>query len=132
VSPNGGERDGEIARLFEEKRRSDESSAPPVRELLARPKGSRAGRARTAWGVALAAAAAVVVAVSVVLLRARPPRTPETRLPAVAAQIAAWRAPTDALLQTPGSDLLSQLPVLESHISEAAGAVLEPTKGVER
>jgi hypothetical protein len=132
VSSNGSDRDREIARLFEEKRRSDESSAPPVRELLARPRGPRARRARAAWSVALAAAAVIVVAASVVLLRARPPRTPETQLPAVAAQIAAWRAPTDVLLQTPGSDLLSQLPVLESQASGAASAVLEPTKGVER
>jgi hypothetical protein len=132
VSSNGSDRDREIARLFEEKRRSDESSAPPVRELLARPRGPRAQSARAAWSVALAAAAAIVVMASVVLLRARPPRTPETQLPAAAAQIAAWRAPTDALLQTPGSELLTQLPVLVSHASEAAGAVLEPTKGVER
>jgi hypothetical protein len=132
VSSNGDDRNRKIAGLFEEKRRSDESSARPFRELLARPKGPRSRRAQTARSVALAAGAAIVVAASVVLLRARLPRTPETPLPVVAAQIAAWRAPTDVLLQTPGSDLLTQLPVLESHASEAASAVLEPTKGVER
>jgi hypothetical protein len=132
MSLNGSDRDPEIARLFEEKRRSDETFAPPLRELLARSRAHRARRARPARRILLAAATVILIAASAVLLRPKPRRAPEAQLPAVATQIAAWKAPTDILLQTPGSDLLSQIPVLESHASEAATAVLEPTKGVER
>ena len=132
MSSNGGDRNRDLGRLFEEKRRADESSAPSLRELIARPRDHRAPRARALWRAGLAMAAAIVLLASVVLLRARMSRAPETQLTPVAAQIAAWRAPSDVLLQTPGSDLLSQLPVLESHASETATVVFEPTKGVER
>jgi hypothetical protein len=132
VSPNGGDRDREITRLFEDKRRDDEATAPDVRELLSRPRLHRARGARATLGLGLASAAVIVVVASVVLLRPKAPRSSETELLAAAARIASWKAPTDVLLRTPGSDLLSQLPVLESHASEAASAVLEPTKGVER
>ncbi|HEY6928044.1 MAG TPA: hypothetical protein VJA66_00075 [Thermoanaerobaculia bacterium] len=131
MSPTSGDPDREVTRLFEEKRRADEASAPDIRELLSRPRLHRARGSRATWRLGLAAAALIVVAASVVLLRSKAPRTPETELP-TAAQIASWRAPTDVLLRTPGSDLLHQLPVLESQASEAASAVLEPTKGVER
>ena len=134
MSSNGEDLDGELGRLFEAQCRADESSAPDVRELLARLKDHRARsrRIRSGRSILLAAAAMIVVAMSVILLRSNPRQAHQTPLPAVATQIAEWKAPTDVLLQTPGSDLLRQLPVLEFRASEAASAVFEPTKGVEK
>jgi len=54
-------------------------------------------------------AAAVVIA-AVWIANARP-FSPRTATPTISA-IAAWRAPTDVLLRTPGSELLGTVPVL--------------------
>jgi predicted membrane-bound mannosyltransferase len=124
--------DREIARLFEAQRQADEASAPAFRELLARPRARRAPLEGWIWRPALAAAAVVVVAAVLTFHRpARPAppanrtRTPESALPAAAAALAAWKAPTDFLLETPGADLLTRVPALVHPAPETTPAFLE-------
>lgn len=108
--------ESELTRLFEEQRHADEASAPGFHELMARARAATKGRAfapearegRWAWQAAVAAAASFALATGLYLLR--PP--PEPRLPSNAPTLAAWKAPTDVLLQTPGAELLGRLPVL--------------------
>lgn len=108
--------DRELTRLFEEQRRADEASAPGFHELMARARAATKGRAfapeaqegRWAWQAAVAAVASFALATGLYLLRP----TPESRLPSHAPTLAAWKAPTDVLLQTPGAELLGRLPVL--------------------
>jgi hypothetical protein len=113
MSPN--DLDNELTRLFTEQRRADEASAPDFRELLVRARAGTRGRAftpgregRWAWRAAIAATASLALATGLYLFR--PP--PEPRLLSNVPTLAAWKAPTDALLQTPGAELLGQLPVL--------------------
>ena len=122
--------DREIARLFDEERRADEASAPALRELLARPTSGRTHWKRGVGRIALAAAAATAA-----FLLLRPARTndlrPETELPPAASQLASWRAPTDALLRTPGSELWTRVPILVSRAAPLDPAhPVQTTKGV--
>ncbi len=125
--------DREIARLFDEERRADEASAPALRELLARPNSRRTSWKRGIGRIALATAAAAAATAGVLLLRPAHHRDggPVTEPPA-ASQLASWKAPTDALLRTPGSELWTRVPILVSRSSP----VLDPahpaqtTKGV--
>ena len=113
---NPNDLDRELTRLFTEQRRADEASAPGFHELMAQARAKTRGHAfapearegRWAWPAAVAAAASLALATGLYLLR--PP--PEPRLPSSAATLAAWKAPTDVLLQTPGAELLGRLPVL--------------------
>ena len=107
--------DREIARLFEERRQADEASAPAFRELLARPRARRAAPAGRILRPALAAAAILLVVAAALLLDRPKPREPE--LLAAGSALAAWKSPTDSLLETPGAELTSQLPVLVSPAS---------------
>jgi hypothetical protein len=110
---NPNDLDRELTRLLTEQRRADEASAPGFRELLARARAGRRGRAfapearegRWAWRAAAAAAASVALAIGLYLLRSSPE-------PRISADITAWKAPSDVLLQTPGAELLGRLPVL--------------------
>lgn len=125
--------DREIARLFEEQRRADQTSAPAFRQLLARrpARGARGGR-WIRWP-ALAAVTAAVVVAAVLLLRQRPPSSDQgPELFASATMLAAWKAPTDSLLETPGADLLGLLPVLVSPVPKAAPTQPPNPKGVPR
>jgi len=125
------EEEREIARLFEEARRADESSAPPFRKVLARRRGRKAPRRWLLGRPALLAVTVVLVVAALRLTRAARPTAHETALPATARAIASWKAPTDALLQTPGSDLWSRSPVLA--LPAEIEAVAPPAmKGVQR
>ena len=128
-------RDDEIARRFEERRLADEAGAPDLGALLARhgrrrPAGARATR-RIAIGAATLAAAAAAV---VIVVRSTSPGTaPESSdLPPITMALASWKAPTDTLLQTPGSDLWTSVPDLATAPALENGIPLETTKGVER
>ena len=131
TSGGDDERARELARLFEADRRADESAAPAFNELLARrPRRRRAAGAFST--LALAAAVAVFVAAAVLLLRAGALR-PGAPSPAEGTlQLAEWKSPTAFLLDTPGSELLSEVPSLSAApIAPAFGAALpQPTKGV--
>ena len=126
--------DREIARLFVEQRRADEASAPALRELLARPNSSRTPWKRGIGRIALAAAAAAAATAGVLLLRPVHLRDggPGAELPPAASQLASWKAPTDALLRTPGSELWTRIPILVSRSSPLADPAhpVETTKGV--
>jgi hypothetical protein len=129
------ERDGdrEISRLLQAERLADESAAPPLDELLgrARPRRLRAGDAL--GRVALAAAVAGVIAGAAAVLRSGASVQPS---PSAAAemQLAEWRSPTAFLLETPGSELLTEVPTLSiPPLAEGAGAAApQPTKGVSQ
>jgi hypothetical protein len=125
--------DREIARLFDEQRRADEASAPTLHELLARSRRLQAPRRRAAIRIALAAATVAAAIASVLLLRPARPRTggQETALAPAASQLASWKAPTDSLLQTPGSELWTRVPILISRASPVdTSHPVETTKGV--
>jgi hypothetical protein len=100
----------ELGRLFSELRRADEASAPPFRRLLERARAARGAPSRprllpfAALSVVIAAAA-----LAVVLYRRPALQTASRERPVAVSQ---WRSPTDWLLQTPGSELLSELPEL--------------------
>ncbi len=116
--------DSDIARLLEERRLSDEASAPAFQVLLTRARArSLSAPAARRSGRRLLAAAAMTIAlfVAVVLLR-RSPAVREPGLPAAVATLAEWKSPTDSLLHTPGAELLAETPVLVSRVPEAAAA----------
>ena len=128
------DRDRELSRLFEAERLADESGAPPLDTFLGRSRPRRARAADALQRLALAAAVALVIATAAVVLRsgtpAAGPGEPETT------QIAEWRSPTAFLLDTPGSELLTDVPTLTLSnrplVSAEPGeaAAPQPTKGV--
>jgi hypothetical protein len=124
----------EVARLLEESRLADEGSAPDLATLLTRPRRSaeRPHRLRPrAWAVAALAAVAAVIVLRAV--RTRGGAAPEASVlsPEVVA-LAAWNSPTDALLDTPGSDLRTQVPDFAPEALPAEKHVpVSPTKGVD-
>jgi len=106
--------DSEIRQRFAQLRESDRESAPGFAQTYAR------ARSRQRWPAAhrprllvISAAAAVVIA-GVWLVNARS-SSRSTHTPAIAT-IAAWRAPTDVLLRTPGSELLGAMPALGASV----------------
>ena len=120
--------DREIARIFEAQRRADEASAPAFEELVARPRRRRERTARRIVWAAAAAGVACAIALTAIRLLHRPSqpspfpststgsdvRVSPSELSPAAAALVAWTSPTDSLLQTPGAELLSGLPVLVS------------------
>jgi len=124
----------ELARLLTEQRRADEASAPGFHELVARARAGTRARdfapeareGRWAWRAAVAAAASLALAIGLSLLR----RPQDSRLPSNAPTIAAWRAPTDVLLQAPGAELLSRLPVLIPSVPD--GGAGETARGARQ
>jgi len=130
----GADRDRELLALFEAERRDDESAAPRLDALLARPKVRRAQAGGMLRQLDVAAALAAILAAAVLVLRsgARPPAgAPSPAAANEPAQLADWKSPTAFLLETPGSELLTQVPTFASPIAGGAAA-LRPTKGVER
>jgi ferric-dicitrate binding protein FerR (iron transport regulator) len=109
--------DNELRRQFAELRDADKEHAPAFVQIYGRararvserrmPRPRRTPRVRPL--VLAAAAAGVIVALSLAYGRST---TPSTTAPA----IANWRAPTDVLLQTPGSELLGVMPALSKSI----------------
>jgi hypothetical protein len=126
--------DSELVRLFEQERRDTEAGAPDLGALLARPR-RRAVRLPAVRLVALAATlAAVVSAATLLRISLRSSRAAGSAdLPPAARELANWKAPTDVLLATPGSDLWRRVPLLAPRVPALdLGAPLEATKGVER
>ena len=100
----------EIRQRFAQLREDDRESASSFAQIYGR------GRARRRLGAmprvrpfVIAAAASVVIA-AIWLANARSVSR-STTTPTIA-NIAAWRAPTDILLRTPGSELLGAMPAL--------------------
>ena len=106
--------DSEIRQRFAQLRESDREHAPSFAQVYGR------GRARRRLGAmprvrpfVIAAAASVVIA-AIWLANARS-LSRSTTAPTIAT-IAAWRAPTDILLRTPGSELLGTMPELGASV----------------
>jgi hypothetical protein len=115
--------DNELRRRFTELREADRNHTPGFARTYgdARARGSRR-RMRGLRPLVLAAAAVVVIAaLSLAYGRST---TPSTITPA----IATWRAPTDVLLQTPGSELLGVMPALSKSILDEM-IPIPPNKG---
>jgi hypothetical protein len=103
--------DNELRRQFAELRKADKDRAPAFAQIYGRARARASLRRTPRPRPLLLAAAAVVVIVALSLAYGRS-TTPSTTTPA----IATWRAPTDILLQTPGSELLGVMPALSKSI----------------
>jgi hypothetical protein len=107
--------DRELARLFREVRRADEAAAPGFGQVLARRRteSGASGRPRL-FASAAVALIAIVVLIGGLLLR-RPPATEPPERPIA---LGDWRAATDVLLRTPGSELLDSMPALPAPVPD--------------
>jgi hypothetical protein len=103
-----------IRRRFAQLREAERESAPGFAQTYARARSRRSWRATNRVRSLVIGAAAAVVIAAIWLASARP-FSPATATPTIAA-IAAWRAPTDALLRTPGSELLGAMPALSESV----------------
>ena len=105
------ENENELRRRFAQLREADKDRAPGFAQTYGRARAPKSGRAPLrVWPLVFGAAAAVVIAaLSLAYGRSF---SPAAATPA----IATWRAPTDVLLQTPGSELLGAMPALGTSI----------------
>jgi len=103
--------DSEIRQRFAQLREADQESAPGFAQTYGRARARRRLRAtRRVRPLVIAMAAAVVIA-AIGLAYARS-LSPSPTAP----EIATWRAPTDVLLRTPGSELLGEMPALGTSV----------------
>ena len=103
--------ESEIRRRFAQLRESDLERTPGFAQTYERARSSSRSRAiHRVRPLVIGAAAAVVIA-AVWLASARS-FSHSTTTP----EIATWRAPTDALLRTPGSELLGAMPALSESV----------------
>ena len=106
--------DGEIRDRFAQLRKADGERAPSFAQIHGRGRARRRlGAMRRVRPLVIGAAAAVLIA-AVWLANARP-FSSSANVQAIAT-IAAWRAPTDILLRTPGSELLGAMPALTESV----------------
>jgi hypothetical protein len=102
----------EIRQRFAQLRESDRERAPSFAHTYARAqsRGSwRLNQRVRPLAIIAAAAAILIVATWQANIRSF---SPSTATPT----IATWRAPTDILLQTPGSELLAAIPALNKSV----------------
>jgi hypothetical protein len=123
--------DRDLQGLFDALREKEQDDVPAFRTLLARAKGEASGYGtdtstvgrphrltvrRLAWGGSLLAAAAAAF-----LFLLSPRGTSDAEFVQVVQMFSgdpasgAWRSPTDALLDLPGSELLNTIPSIGSH-----------------
>ena len=103
--------DNELRRRFTELREADRNRTPGFARTYGDARARRSRRATRGVRPLVLAAAAVVVIAALSLAYGRS-TTPSTTTP----PIATWRAPTDVLLQTPGSELLADMPALGASV----------------
>jgi hypothetical protein len=101
------ENENELRRRFAQLREADRDRAPGFTQTYGRARAPKSGRA-TLRVRPLVLGAAAAVAMAVVWLAETRSFSPSAATPTVAT----WRAPTDVLLQTPGSELLGEMPAL--------------------
>ena len=95
--------EADLRRRFDELRIEEQRQVP--RFAMARP--------RPRWTLRLAAAVLLLLIVVIgVALRTRRETTFSPADHAIVQSLDAWRAPTDALLAPPGSEILSSLPAI--------------------
>ena len=129
MTPDSFEPDRELSRLFEAGRRTDESAAPDLETLLARGPRRRTSSGRR---IAFATALAILVTVAVLLMYAPGDARRVTPVAEPPMQLADWESPTDFLLETPGSELLTQIPTLAPSAVRENVSSPQLTKGVAR
>jgi hypothetical protein len=103
--------DREIRDRFAELRETDRARAPGFAQTFARARARESWRARQRLRPLVISLAAAVVIAAIWLTQARS-FSPSTATPT----IATWRAPTDVLLRTPGSELLGTMPALGASV----------------
>ena len=103
--------ESELRRRFAQLRDADRERAPSFAQMYERARPRRSWREALRVGPLMIVTAAAVVIAAVWLTHGRS-FTPRAFTPA----IATWRAPTDALLQTPGSELLGAMPALSKSV----------------
>ena len=101
--------ENEIRRRFAQLRESDRVGAPSFAQTYARARSRRTSGALRVSTLLIGAAATILIA-GVWQANSR------SHLPSTATAIATWRAPTDVLLRTPGSELLGTMPALNKSI----------------
>ena len=99
--------ESELRRRFAQLREADQERAPSFAQTYSRARARRNWRATLRVRPLVIGAAAAVAIATIWLAQARS-LSPSTATPT----IATWRAPTDVLLQTPGSELLGAMPAL--------------------
>ena len=103
--------ENEFRRRFAQLREADRGHAPTFAQIYERARMRRSLRATRRVRALVIAAAAVVAIVAVALSYAR-----SSSSSAVTPEITTWRAPTDVLLRTPGSELLGEMPALGASV----------------
>jgi hypothetical protein len=119
--------DQDLARLFQELRRADEALAPRWNEVIARRTTLHPIR----WSYPVLRVAVVILllgAAAVMSMRWRRGKTGQ-RTPEPEATIAAWSSPTAWLLETPGRQLWSEVPVFAEKSPDPERAATTPPKG---
>jgi len=103
--------ENEIRRRFAQLRESDRVRAPSFAQIYGHTRARRSSRAAPRVRPLLidALVAAVASAVFAWHSQSSSPSTPRET-------IATWRAPTDILLRTPGSELLGTMPALGASV----------------
>jgi hypothetical protein len=97
--------DNELRRRFTELREADQNRAPGFAYTFGRARALRTLRRPLRLRPLVLAAAVVITVLSLAYGRS----VSQSEAPTA---IATWRAPTDVLLQTPGSELLGEMPAL--------------------
>jgi hypothetical protein len=104
----------EIRQRFAQLREEDSERVPSFAQIYGRGQArQRLAAMPRVRPLVISVAAAVVIAA--IWLGSARSFSPHTVTPTIAA-IAAWRAPTDVLLRTPGSELLGTMPALGASV----------------
>jgi hypothetical protein len=103
--------DREIRQRFAQLREADQESAPSFAQTYGRARARRSMRAISRVQPLVIGAAAAVTIAAVALSYAR-----SSSSSAGTPEITTWRAPTDVLLRTPGSELLGEMPALGASV----------------
>jgi hypothetical protein len=99
--------ESEIRQRFAQLRDADREHAPGFAQVYGRARARKSSGAMLRVRPLMIAAAAAVVIAAVWIANAR-----SISHQSVTPTIANWRAPTDVLLRTPGSELLGTMPAL--------------------
>ena len=103
--------ENELRRRFAQLREADRDRAPSFAQTYGHAR-ARDGRRPTLRVRPLVISAAAAVLVAAIWLAHERSLSPAITTP----EIANWRAPTDVLLQTPGSELLGAMPALGASV----------------
>lgn len=109
TTEHGG--DDDLREAFAALRGVDAAAAPSYDDVIARAQAAAQGTPAPLLPSALAAAAVLAALVLGIAVRWTPQPSPPP--PA----LGAWRAPTDFLLRTPGSEILGSVPRFGLHAS---------------